>query len=56
MILKDISTIGHGIKTHCKDGERCDELKDYNCLSFKVTEKGKTLPFLYWILKCIRSQ
>lgn len=45
MILKDTSTIGHGIKTHCKDGERCDELKDYNCLSLKLQKKEKRYLF-----------
>ena len=41
-------------KTYCKTNKSCDEIIDENTeytkrLGFKITEKEKILPIIYWI-------
>ena len=48
--------ITHGNNTHCKANKSRDEIIDEDteytkCLGFKITEKEKTLPIMYWIPK-----
>ena len=56
VILNEIGITGYEINTYCKANESCDEIihqnKEYVKRScFKITEKEKTLPIMYWIPK-----
>ena len=54
--MNEIGIIGHGNNTCCKANKSYDEIVDENTkytkrLGFKITEKEKTLPIMYWIPK-----
>ena len=55
VMLNEIVVIGHGNNTYCKANKSCDEIIDENVyikrLSFKITEKEKTLQIVCWIPK-----
>ena len=53
MVLNETGVIGYGNNTYCKANKSCDEI-DENAeytkrLGFKITEKEKALPIMYWI-------
>ena len=55
-ILNEIGVFGNGNNTYCKANNCCVEIIDENTeytkrLSFKITDKEKTLPIMYWIPK-----
>ena len=54
VVLHEIGVIGHGNSTYCKAHKSCYEIIDKKTeytkrLGFKVTEKERTLPIMYWI-------
>ena len=61
VILNEIGITGHGNNTYCKANENYDEIIDENTeytkrLGFKITEKEKATPIMYWIPKMHKNQ
>ena len=56
VIINKIGVIGHRNHTYFKINESCDEIINENTeyakrFGFKITEKEKRLPIMYWIPK-----